>query len=383
VKVAIGVFTGGPSGVPVSVLETAAALRAAGTPVTLLVTAHAEVPAHLSGPGIDVVRLEPLPRRFDDPRVEQALHLPHRLLLGRRVGRALRDRPSDVLHLFSPGAAATLGASPPVVVQSWFTPPTLRGRLGTMMPLAPRDAWLPVRLISEVQAHLADVAGYRRAALVLANTEVAEQALRAAGLPARTVPPSITVPAALPRRRPGERLRVVFCAYNLATPRKGLGALLKAMEALPPGRFSLTLVGGGAERLTGAVERARAAGVEVVALGRVPRERYLELLAADADLLAMPSRYEEWGYAAFEALSRGVPVLALRRYPFDLVLDARTGLLADDAAGLAAALRGAAEQGLPAPETIQDAARERFGAAAVVPRLLDAYAAAAAGRVSA
>jgi glycosyltransferase involved in cell wall biosynthesis len=383
VKVAIGVFTGGPSGVPVSVLETAAGLRAAGTPVTLLATAGADVPAHVTGPGLEIVRLDPLPRRLGDPRVEQALHLPHRLLLGRRVARALAERRFDVLHLFSPGAAAALPASTPVVIQSWFTPPTLRGRLGTMMPLAPRDAWLPVRLLAEAQAHLADVAGYRRAALVLANTEEAERALRAAGLPARTVPPCITVPATPPRRRPGERLRVVFCAYNLATPRKGLGALLEAMATLPPGRFSLTLVGGGAERVAGAVERARAAGVEVEALGLVPRQRYLELLAADADLLAMPSRYEEWGYAAFEALSLGVPVLALRRYPFDRVLDERTGLLADDAAGLAAALRGAAERGLPAPETVQDAARERFGAAAVVPRLLDAYAAAAAGRVSA
>jgi glycosyltransferase involved in cell wall biosynthesis len=382
VRVAIGVFTGGPSGVPVSVLETAAALRGAGTSVTLLATTGADVPGDVAGPGLEVVRLDPLPRGLGDPRVEQALHLPHRLLLGRRVARALAQRPFDVLHLFSPGAAAALPASTPVVIQSWFTPPTLRGRLGTMMPLAPRDAWLPVRLLAETQAHLADVAGYRRAALVLANTADAERALHAAGLASRTVPPCITVPAAPPRRRPSDRLRVVFCAYNLASPRKGLGSLLEAIATLPPGRFSLTLVGGGAERVAGAVERARGAGVEVDLLGLVPRRRYLELLAADADLLAMPSRYEEWGYAAFEALSLGVPVLALRRYPFAQVLDERTGLLADDARGLAVALTRAAEHGLPAPASVQDAARGRFGATAVVPQLLDAYAS-VAGRVSA
>jgi hypothetical protein len=66
-------------------------------------------------------------------------------------------------------------------------------------------------------------------------------------------------------------------------------------------------------------------------------------------------------------------VLALRRYPFEQVLDERTGLLADDVRGLAAALTRAAEHGLPAPATVQDAARTRFGAAAIAPQLLAAY----------
>ena len=376
-RVGVGVYSGGPSGVPVSVLETAAALIAAGADVTMLATADAAVPHGFPGGDERVVRLQPLPRALRDPRVEQALHLPHRLMLGRRVARAVEPLDLDVLHVFSPGVAAVLPRGLPLVVQSWFSPPTLRGRMRTMAPFAPRGPMLPVRLLAEAQAHAADRLGYRRASLVLANTETAASALRAAGIPTRLVPPAIAVPDAPAVRGTGP-LRVVFCAYNLSGPRKGLALLLEALRELPPGRIRLTLVGGSAERIREPIEQAVEAGTEVDVRGLVPRAAFLDLLAREADLLAVPSLYEEWGYVAFEALSRGVPVLALRRYPFDEVLDAETGLLAARAepAALAEALRRALDGGLPDPATVQSATRRRYGSAAIAPRLLEAYAAA-------
>jgi glycosyltransferase involved in cell wall biosynthesis len=374
-RVGVGVFAGGPSGLPVSVLETALALERAGVEVTTFMTGNVELPPAARALERSAARLEPMPAVLRNPRSEQALQLVHRLMLGRRLARALADHPVDVLHVFSPALAAMLADGPPTVVQSWFWPPTLDGRLRTMMPFARRGPAAAVHLAAEVQSHVADRLGYRHAALVLANTRAAEAALLAAGVPTRRIPPCIGVPDRLPERSGASTLRLVFSAHNLASPRKGLRLLLDALPLLPAGRMHLTLVGGWNERLRPAVERARRAGTEVTATGRMPRERYLELLARDADLLVMPSLYEEWGYALFEALSRGVPALALPRYPFAELLDESTGILARSATpeALAAGLERALAGELPAPATVQSATRERFGAAAIAPQLVDAY----------
>jgi glycosyltransferase involved in cell wall biosynthesis len=373
VRVGVGVLTAGPSGLPTSVLETALGLARAGAEVTIFMTPDARLPP--AAEALIRAPLEPLPAPLRKPRVEHGLQLAHRLLLGRRLARAVADHPVDVLHLFSPALAALLPAEPPAVVQSWFWPPTLRGRLRTMMPFARRGPAAAAHLAAEVQAHAGDRLGYRRAALVLANTRTAEEALRALGYPAQAIPPCIGLPALPSARINSDRLRIVCCAYNLTAPRKGLDLLLEALPALPAERLRLTLVGGWSERLRPAVERIERAGTEVVVMGRVPRERYLELLAHETDLLAMPSLYEEWGYALFEALSRGVPALALRRYPFAEVLDARMGVLADDATSgaVAAALKHALTGGLPDAGTVRSATAALVGADAIAPRLLEAY----------
>jgi glycosyltransferase involved in cell wall biosynthesis len=374
-RIGVGVFNSGPSGVPVSVLETALALTRAGADVTTFMTADATLPPAAQVLGPAGVRLAPMPRVLGPPRVQTALHLAHRLLLGRRLGRALDEHPVDVLHLFSPALATMLPQRPPVLVQSWFWPPTLEGRLRTMMPFARRGPAAVVHLAAEAQAHAGDRLGYARAALVLANTATAEAALRAKGFPARTIPPAIGMPERPPARTPSDRLRLVFCAYNVATPRKGLRLLLEALTRLPPGRLRLTVVGGGSERVAAAIESARTAGTEVVVTGSLPRERWLALLAREADLLIMPSLYEEWGYALFEALSRGVPALALRRYPFGELLDDRTGVLVEDASpdAVASALTGVLAGGLPPAATVRDTTRARFAADAIAPQLLAAY----------
>lgn len=371
-RVGVGVQSAGPSGVQTSVVETALALARAGAEVTTFTTPDARL---LPAAGITRVPLDPLPAPLRNPRVEHGLQLPHRLLLGRRLARAVADHPVDVLHLFSPALAASLPAGPPAVVQSWFSPPTLRGRLRTMMPFARRGPAAALHLAAEVQAHAGDRLGYRRAALVLANTRTAEEALRALGYPVQLIPPCIELPAEPPPRVPSDRLRIVFCAHNLTTPRKGLHLLLDALPALPAERLRLTLVGGWSEGLRPGVDRVERAGAEVVVMGRVPRERYLDLLAREADLLAMPSLYEEWGYALFEALSRGVPALALRRYPFADLLDSRMGVLADDATpeAVTAALEQALTGGLPDSGTVRSATASLVGADAIARRLLDAY----------
>ena len=115
--------------------------------------------------------------------------------------------------------------------------------------------------------------------------------------------------------------------------------------------------------------------MSVQLLGYVPRERYLEHLARHTDLLAFMSLYEEWGYALFEALSRGVPVLAFDHYPFFDILDEDTGLLVEsrNAAAVAAAIDAACRGELPAPERALESTRRRFSNEAVVPRLISEY----------
>ncbi len=374
-KIGIGVFTGGPSGIPVSVLQTALALRAAGADLVLFATHEARLPEEAEILRGSIVRIPEVPAPLRSTRTEQALHLLHRRLLGRGLARSLASHPVDVMHLFSPGMAPALATGQCVVVQSWFWPPTLRGRLRTMMPLAPRGPLAAVHLAAETQAHVADRLGYRRADLVLANTEPAVRSLRELGVPVLALPPCIAVPDRLLPRTPSRDFRLVFCANNLATPRKGLSLLLEALPLVRGGPVGLTLVGGWDPSLADLVQRARAAGVEVEVLGRVPRERYLDLLAGDADLLVMPSLYEEWGYALFEALSRGVPGLTFDVHPFSYVLDAETGLLADarTAEALARGVERALAGGLPPPETVVASVRSRFGAQALAPRLLAAY----------
>jgi glycosyltransferase involved in cell wall biosynthesis len=374
-RVGVGVFTGGPSGVPVSVLETAMALRESGLEVTLFATSDEFPGARLESLREVTVQLAPLPAALRDPRVEQALHLVQRRALGRRLARALQAAPVDVLHLFSPGIATAATHRVPTVVQSWFHPPTLRGRLRTMMPLAPRGALWPAHLAAEAQAFAADRIGYANADLVLANTEAARLALSARGLEVALIPPGISVPDEAPQREPSDVLRLAFCAYNLQTPRKGLRDLLAALSSVRGGPIRLTLVGGWDDSLGPAVETVRRAGVAVEVLGRVSRTRYLEQLASRTDLLVMPSHYEEWGYALLEALSQGVPALAYDIDPFSQTIDVHSGILAAPmgSEGLARGIEQALAGRLPDAAAVQQSARERFGGAVTAQRLRAAY----------
>jgi glycosyltransferase involved in cell wall biosynthesis len=376
VRVGVGVYSGGPSGVPVSVLETADALRRAGVDVTLFATSDARVPERFAELDDVTVLLAELPRALRNVRIGHALHLVQRRALGRRLARALEGGSIDVLHLFSPGIATASSHRRPTVVQSWFHPPSLSGRLRTMMPLAPRNALWPAHLAAETQSFLADRIGFRHADLIAANTEPARRALAARGHTAARIPPCISVPDRPPAREPAEVLRLAFCAYNLHSPRKGLRDLLAALPMVDGGPVRLTLVGGWDDSLGEAVEAARHSGVEVQVLGRVARERYLELLASQTDLLVTPSRYEEWGYALLEALSQGVPALAYDVYPFSEILDRDTGLLAPSIGppGLARGIETALAGMLPPAAAVQASARERFGSATTAKRLCAAYA---------
>jgi glycogen(starch) synthase len=137
----------------------------------------------------------------------------------------------------------------------------------------------------------------------------------------------------------GGRPRVVFLGRIVHA--KGVETLVRAAARCRTPGMRLLLVGDGPQRE--AVERLAARlGVadRVRVTGFVPHERVPAVLAS-ADLLVLPSVYEELGTVLAEALHAGLPVVATRVGGIpEIVADGVTGLLVEpgDPDGLAAAI---------------------------------------------
>jgi glycosyltransferase involved in cell wall biosynthesis len=372
-RVALGVYADEPSGLAVGTIDTALALDAAGVDLTVFALEGSHLPDRAEGLLDRVVWIErpPLQGRI----ASTAAFLPSKMAASAGLAKAMRGLSFDVVHVFSPGMASRLPRGMKVSAQAWFHPPRLVDRLRIMMPFTSRPAMYPAALMLQTQAHLSDLAGYRRADLVLANTDVARDALVARGLDALCVPPALEIPEGPIDREPSEAFRIVFCGTRLGTSRKGLRFLLEALERARHRPLEVTVIGEPDSSFDPAVERVRENGVEVTLLGRVPRDRYLDLLSRETDALVFPSLYEEWGYTLFEALVRGVPAIAFDLYPFSEILDSRTGVLVPprDVEALAAAIDEAAAGSLPGPGEVQGATREQFGSSLVAERLLEAW----------
>jgi glycosyltransferase involved in cell wall biosynthesis len=321
--------------------------------------------------------------------VDEALFLPTRLGLARRLRAALRDHRVDVLHSFSAGAAALVPHDVAVAVQAWWHPAraTVGDRFAwagsygaasvaerTPAALAPVAGRL-AGVVRVLQVHASDALCYRRADAICCATETAMSFFRARGWHAERVEPALSVLDRPPAREPADVLRVTCCAHPLDRPWKGVRHLLAALPRVRSRDIALTLVGGGSERLAAEIEAGRAAGVSIEALGHVPREAYLEHLERRTDVLVAPALWEEWGYVLFEALARGVPAIAFDLYPYSETIDADLGVLVrpGDHAALAAAIDAAADGRLPDPARVLAAAAALFGPAAVAARALPVY----------
>jgi len=137
----------------------------------------------------------------------------------------------------------------------------------------------------------------------------------------------------------GGRRRVVFVGRLVRA--KGVQLLVEAMARLRTPGVDLVFVGDGPERP--AVERlARRLGIDdrLHITGFVPHRRVPAVLAS-ADLLVLPSVYEELGTVLIEAMHAGLPVVAtcVGGIP-EAIEHGVTGLLVEpgDAAGLATAI---------------------------------------------
>jgi len=95
-------------------------------------------------------------------------------------------------------------------------------------------------------------------------------------------------------------------------------------------------------------------------------------LLASAACALFPIAYEEpFGLALVEAMACGTPVVALRAGSVpEIVVDGETGIVCDDATGLAGAIEAA---GRLDPARCRAHARERFAAATMVERYEELY----------
>jgi glycosyltransferase involved in cell wall biosynthesis len=134
---------------------------------------------------------------------------------------------------------------------------------------------------------------------------------------------------------------VVFLSRLI--PRKGADLLIEAMSQTGCDRIRLVIAGpeGEAGYVAFLRDKARMLGVDhrVLFLGPLyGADKKAALM--DADVFALPSRYENFGNTAAEALACGTPVIVSDRCGIAPLIDQRAGLVTSyDANALAGALR--------------------------------------------
>jgi glycosyltransferase involved in cell wall biosynthesis len=179
---------------------------------------------------------------------------------------------------------------------------------------------------------------------------------------------------------PIPRPRVIF--VGRLHPQKHVDVLVRAAARIPG--VSVVLVGDGPERpgLERLADRLRVTR-RVHFLGFVPHERVAGLLCA-ADVLAMPSRYEELGTALLEGMQAGLPIVASATGGIPQVIEhGRTGLLVPpgDPEALTAAIVEILRDGALAARLGNAAAREaaKYDWSHLARRVLHVYETALAG----
>jgi glycogen(starch) synthase len=174
--------------------------------------------------------------------------------------------------------------------------------------------------------------GEHRAAAVITLTERLRSLLVSGGLEAakvRVIPSGVephlfSVSGPRPLREL-EGPRILFVGRLVAA--KGVSVLLAAVERLRT-RAHLIYVGDGPKRATLERDvRERRLEDRVHVTGYVPHDRVPSLLVS-ANVLVLPSLYEEMGSILIEAMEAGVPIVASRTGGIgDVVRDGENGLL--------------------------------------------------------
>jgi glycosyltransferase involved in cell wall biosynthesis len=133
----------------------------------------------------------------------------------------------------------------------------------------------------------------------------------------------------------------------------------------------LELIGRHQEALRGEVANLPASAELVSSGPQPPAEVHRRM--SEADLLVLPSLFEEWGYVAVEALLLGTPVVTYPVYPFPWMLDGGLGVVAEQQTpeSLAFAIERALS-GACLPDLAQ-AALSRFGPEAAGVKLAEAW----------
>jgi len=181
----------------------------------------------------------------------------------------------------------------------------------------------------------------RRAARVVATSEIEKQELLEGGIPAAKIVLrfngiDLSGCTPLPPRGifrskweiPSEQPLILFLSRLI--PRKGADILIEAFAAACPDSGYLAIAGpeGEAGHRAHLEKRARDAGVaaRVRFTGALYDEEKKAALA-DADVFALPSRYENFGNAAAEAIASGVPAIVTNSCGIHSLVADRAGLV--------------------------------------------------------
>ena len=334
------------SGVTVSTDALARGLGAAGHEVLVVAPApgHGRSPGSAGSPGSEP-RFAWLPSYQMPWLVPEGFRMPIPLLGSRALAEALAFAP-HVVHAQSPFVSGVLAArlarrcGAPLV----FTHHTRFADYGHYLGPFARPGSAVIR------GHLRRFwAGC--AAIVAPSTDLADEI--AGRLPAgrgpivRTIPTGVDVGAirALPTINPRPAAgwpadsRVIASLGRLA-PEKSVGTVIDAFARLAPGdqRLRLLLIGDGPSQV--ALEaRVAQQGLQsrVHFAGKRPRLEALALLKG-AELFAFASRTETQGLVLAEALTCGLPVIAIEGPGVrDSVRDGRDGIVVPDASAAAVA----------------------------------------------
>jgi glycosyltransferase involved in cell wall biosynthesis len=390
----VGIAEEGIGGIGTYAECIAAAAALSGHKVTLLVTTRAlaeTLRARTEGSQIEVIDL--------------GLKQPGKMLILWRqlcpgaVVRYLRaaarkrlkqlNRRFDLAHLNIPPLAATVRPfAEKVFVAAWFYPHNFGARMrANWQDTAGRTrAGLLRRIVimaKSISLYRGDQRGFRASDMVIAPTELLANQLRQSGLPCHLChPPVWSLASSEPStksghvRGPGEddRIKLVACCADLSHPRKNVSDILAAAEILTRqgAKISLELIGGGLDALKQA-HPGVFGSIAVTAPGPLPRE-LVHRRVSEADLFITSARYEEWGYAAVEALLLGVPVVAYPVYPFPELLGGGLGVVAKETTPQALAeaiLQATRREGLCS--ALAAAAQDRFGIAAIGTQLTRAW----------
>ncbi len=368
------------NGVDVYAEQVAVAALAAGHRVTLAVT-DAEVATNVRprlDPNVEILDLAITRPSLPAATAGRFLTMVELSHVCRAAERLLSGgRTYDVLHLNRPALAPGLRHRARITTTgAWFHPPDLPGRIReTWHHTGPSVVRRALHVGRGIDRWYADERGFRACDRVMAPTPSLAAALEARGVRAVLCPPPIGLPvpadAALPERT-GRSLLVV-CG-DLSHPRKNVAEALRAAAALAAcgDDWVLTLVGRNAAAVADSIPVEP--HLDIRTPGQLPPADVQALMAA-ADVLVLPSRYEEWGYVAVESMLAGTPVAAYPVYPFADMLGGGLGCVAaaSTPAALARAIEGALGGVCPTGELLREEAIRRFGSAAVGDRLTAAW----------
>ena len=125
--------------------------------------------------------------------------------------------------------------------------------------------------------------------------------------------------------------KIVFLSAGRLVYRKGFELLLDALERLPvSSEYECRIVGGGEEyaRLKQRCEKSETLKKHVVLTGKIPFEEMKREYSA-ANVFVMPSIRETTGSVVLEAMSYGLPVIAIDAFGGAVILNEESGWLYD------------------------------------------------------